>query len=127
MPIYQCAAPVGLLTRDMKARIAAAISGEIVVRFVAGEVNLVMQPGQSGHAAVTVLLDGKPIVDARGTDVGADRVARFESLGNDPPRRRRTTATARADTRLERPRAAGICVHLRSLRKNRARMLPTRG
>ena len=32
MPIYQCAAPVGLLTRDMKARIAAAISGEIVTR-----------------------------------------------------------------------------------------------
>ena len=26
MPIYQCAAPVGLLTRDMKARIAAAIT-----------------------------------------------------------------------------------------------------
>ena len=40
MPIYQCAAPVGLLTRDMKARIATAISGEIVVPFVAGEVNL---------------------------------------------------------------------------------------
>jgi hypothetical protein len=48
MPIYQCAAPVGLLTRDVKARIAAAISGEIVVPFVAGEVNLVMQPGLSG-------------------------------------------------------------------------------
>jgi hypothetical protein len=64
MPIYQCAAPVGLLTRDMKARIAAAISGEIVVPFVAGDVNLVMQPGQSGHATVTVLLDGKPIVDS---------------------------------------------------------------
>ena len=26
MPIYQCAAPVGLLTRDMKTRIAAAIT-----------------------------------------------------------------------------------------------------
>jgi phenylpyruvate tautomerase PptA (4-oxalocrotonate tautomerase family) len=26
MPIYQCASPVGLLTRDMKARIAAAIT-----------------------------------------------------------------------------------------------------
>jgi len=26
MPIYQCAAPAGLLTRDMKARIAAAIT-----------------------------------------------------------------------------------------------------
>ena len=62
MPIYQCAAPVGLLTRDTKARIAAAISGDIVVPFVAGEVNLVMQPGQSRHAAVTVLLDGNQLV-----------------------------------------------------------------
>jgi hypothetical protein len=61
MHIYHCAAPVGLLTRDMKARIAA-ISGGIVVPFVAGEVNLVVQPGQSGHAAVTVLLDGKQLV-----------------------------------------------------------------
>ena len=77
MPIYQWAAPVGLLTRDMKARIAAAISGEIVVPFVAGEVNLVMQPGPSGRAAVTVLLDGKRIGDARGTALGADGVARF--------------------------------------------------
>src|SRR5260221_6460590 len=81
MPIYQCAAPVGLLTRDMKARIAAAISGEIVVPFVADKVNDVIKPGQSGHAAVTVLLDGKPIVDARGTDVGADGVARFDRSG----------------------------------------------
>ena len=62
MPIYQCAAPVGLLTRDMKARIAVAISGDIVVPFVGGEVNLVMQPGRSGHAAVTVLLDGNQLV-----------------------------------------------------------------
>jgi len=30
----------------MQARIAATISGEIVVPFVAGEVNLVMQPGR---------------------------------------------------------------------------------
>jgi hypothetical protein len=29
-------------------------SGEVVVPFVAGEVNLVMQPGPSGHAAVKV-------------------------------------------------------------------------
>ena len=28
--------------------------------FTAGEVNLVMQPGPSGSAAVTVLPDGKP-------------------------------------------------------------------
>ena len=127
MPIYQCAAPVGLLTRDMKARIAAAISGEIVVPFVAAETNLVMQPGQSGHAAVTVLLDGKPIVDARGTDVGADGVARFDRSGMirlvaGVPQRRHVLTQ-----RLERPGAAGICVHLRSLRKNRARMLPTPG
>jgi hypothetical protein len=109
MPIYQCAAPVGLLTRDMKARVAAAIGGEIVVPFVAGEVNLVMQPGQSGHAAVTVLLDGKPIVDARGTDVGADGVARFDRSGMIRLVGRRATATARADTRLERPGAARKC------------------
>ena len=56
-------------------------SGEIVVPFVAAEVNLVIQPGPSGRAAVTVLLDGKPIGDARGTDVGADGVARFERSG----------------------------------------------
>jgi hypothetical protein len=30
-------------------------SGDIIVPFVAGEVNLVMQPGPSGRAAVTVL------------------------------------------------------------------------
>jgi thiol-disulfide isomerase/thioredoxin len=56
-------------------------SGEIVIPFVAGEVNLVIQPGPSGRAAVTVLLDGKPIGDARGTDVGADGVARFDRSG----------------------------------------------
>ena len=41
-------------------------TGKIVLPFTAGEVNLVMQPGPSGSAAVTVLLDGKPIGDARG-------------------------------------------------------------
>jgi Thioredoxin like C-terminal domain len=56
-------------------------SGEIVLPFVAGEVNLVMQPGPSGRAAVTVLLDGKPVGDARGTDVGIDGVARFDRSG----------------------------------------------
>jgi thiol-disulfide isomerase/thioredoxin len=56
-------------------------SGEIVVPFVAGEVNLVIQPGPSRRAAVTVLLDGKPIGDARGTDVGEDGVARFDRSG----------------------------------------------
>jgi hypothetical protein len=56
-------------------------SGEIVVPFMAGEVNLVMQPGPSGRAAVTVLLDGKPVGDARGMDVGTDGVARFDRSG----------------------------------------------
>ena len=56
-------------------------SGEIVVPFEAGEVNLVMQPGPSGRAAVSVLLDGKPIGDTRGMDVGADGVARFDRSG----------------------------------------------
>ena len=49
--------------------------------FTGGEVNLVMQPGPSGSAAVIVLLDGKPVGDARGADVGADGVARFDRAG----------------------------------------------
>jgi hypothetical protein len=56
-------------------------TGKIVLPFTAGEVNLVMQPGPSGSAAVTLLLDGKPIGDARGADVGADGVARFDRSG----------------------------------------------
>jgi thiol-disulfide isomerase/thioredoxin len=56
-------------------------SGEIVFPFVAGEVNLVMQPGPSGRAAVTVLLDGKPVGDARGMDVGSDGIAHFDRSG----------------------------------------------
>ena len=56
-------------------------NGEIVLPFTAGEVNLVMQPGLSGRAAVSVLLDGKPVGEARGMDVGADGVARFERSG----------------------------------------------
>jgi hypothetical protein len=56
-------------------------SGKIVLPFTAGEVNLVMQPGTSGRAAVTVLLDGKPVGNARGADVGADGVARFDRSG----------------------------------------------
>src|SRR6516165_8040322 len=43
--------------------------GEIVMPFESGEVNLVMQPGPSGRAAVSLLLDGKPVGDARGPDV----------------------------------------------------------
>jgi len=55
--------------------------GKITLPFTAGEVNLVVQPGPSGHAAVTVLLDGKPIVTARGADVSTDGVARFDRSG----------------------------------------------
>jgi hypothetical protein len=55
--------------------------GKISVPFTAGEVNLVMQPGASGTAAVTVLLDGKSVGDARGADVDADGIARFERSG----------------------------------------------
>jgi hypothetical protein len=53
-------------------------TGKIVLPFTAGEVNLVMQPGPSGRAAVTVLVDGKPVGDARGADLDADGVARFD-------------------------------------------------
>ena len=56
-------------------------TGKIVLPFAAGEVNLVMQTGTAGSAAVTVLLDGKPIGDTRGADVGADGVARFDRSG----------------------------------------------
>jgi thiol-disulfide isomerase/thioredoxin len=56
-------------------------TGKIVLPFMAGEVNAVMRPGSSGNAAVTVLLDGKPIGEARGADVGADGVARFDRSG----------------------------------------------
>jgi thiol-disulfide isomerase/thioredoxin len=56
-------------------------TGKIVLPFTAGEVNLVMQPGSSGSASVTVLLDGKPVGDAHGADVGADGVARFDRSG----------------------------------------------
>jgi thiol-disulfide isomerase/thioredoxin len=56
-------------------------SGQIVLPFTGGEVNLVMQPGSSGNAAVTVLLDGKPAGEARGRDVGSDGVARFDRSG----------------------------------------------
>lgn len=56
-------------------------TGKIVLPFTAGEVNLVMQPGPSGNAAVTVLLDGVPVSDALGADVGADGLARFDRSG----------------------------------------------
>ncbi len=55
--------------------------GRIAMDIVAGEVNLVMQPGPSGKGEVTVLLDGKPVSAERGVDVGADGVARFDRAG----------------------------------------------
>jgi thiol-disulfide isomerase/thioredoxin len=55
--------------------------GKIVLPFMAGEVNVVMQPGASGKAVVAVLLDGAPIGEARGADVGPDGVARFDRSG----------------------------------------------
>jgi hypothetical protein len=56
-------------------------TGEITLPFNAGEVNLVAQPGPSGAARVTVLLDGSPIGDERGADVDPDGVARFDRAG----------------------------------------------
>ena len=56
-------------------------TGKIVLPFTAGEGNLVVQPGPSGTAAVAVLLDGKPVGDVHGADVGADGVARFDRFG----------------------------------------------
>lgn len=56
-------------------------TGKIIIPFTAGEVNLVMEPGPSGNASVTVLLDGKPVGEARGADVDTDGVARFDRSG----------------------------------------------
>ena len=56
-------------------------AGKIILPFTAGEVNVVMQPGASGKAAVSVLLDGEPIGEARGADVDPDGVARFDRSG----------------------------------------------
>jgi len=80
-------------------------SGEIVMPFVGGEVNLVMQPGPSGRAAVTVLLDGKPVGEARGMDVGADAVARFDRSGmirlvSHAPRQRHVLTLSSSDAGL---------------------------
>jgi hypothetical protein len=56
-------------------------TGTIVLPFIAGEVNLVVQPGPSGKSAMKVLLDGNPIGEVRGADVGSDGVARFDRSG----------------------------------------------
>jgi thiol-disulfide isomerase/thioredoxin len=52
--------------------------GKIVLPFSGGEVNLVVEPGKSGAASLAVLLDGQPMSNARGADVGPDGVARFD-------------------------------------------------
>jgi thiol-disulfide isomerase/thioredoxin len=56
-------------------------TGSIVLPFTAGEVNLVAEPGHLGNAAISVLLDGKLVGDARGADVAVDGVARFDRSG----------------------------------------------
>jgi len=56
-------------------------TGKIVLPFTAGEVNVVMHPGPAGKAVVAVMLDGKPVGEARGADVGPDGVARFDRAG----------------------------------------------
>ncbi|WP_231605625.1 redoxin family protein [Micromonospora sp. HK10] len=53
-------------------------SGELTLPFHAGEVNLVVDPGPAGPGALRVLLDGDPIGDERGADVGPDAVARID-------------------------------------------------
>src|SRR6478609_832170 len=53
-------------------------TGTIVLPFIAGEVNLVVQPGSSGKSTMKVLLDDNPVGLARGADVGSDGVARFD-------------------------------------------------
>ena len=58
-----------------------SVTGAVRSIFTAGEVNVVMEPAQSGKAAVTVLLDGKPVGEVRGADVGTDGVARFDRSG----------------------------------------------
>ena len=80
-------------------------SGQIILPFTGGEVNLVMQPGSSGNAAVTVLVDGKPVGDARGRDVGTDGVARFDRSGMvrlvaGAPRRQHVLTLSSSDTGL---------------------------
>lgn len=102
-------------------------SGEIVVPFMAGEANLVMQSGPSGRTAATQCcsMENQSATRRNGRRHGRGRALR--ALGDDPPRRRRATATARANTSLERPWAARVCVHLMVLRKTRAPRSPTPG
>jgi hypothetical protein len=55
--------------------------GRLTIEVTAGEINLVMQPGEGGKGDVQVILDGKPISEHRGADVGADGYARFDRSG----------------------------------------------
>jgi len=80
-------------------------TGDIVLPFTAGEVNLVMQPGRTGGAAVSVRLDGQPVGEARGVDVGADGVARVDRSGMfrlvaGAPRRRHVLTLSTSDPGL---------------------------
>jgi thiol-disulfide isomerase/thioredoxin len=80
-------------------------TGDIVLPFTAGEVNLVMQPGRTGSAAVSVRLDGQPVGEARGADVGADGVARVDRSGMfrlvaGAPRRRHVLTLSTSDPGL---------------------------
>jgi thiol-disulfide isomerase/thioredoxin len=58
-----------------------AAPAKIVIDFVGGEVNLVVQPGAAGKAEVKVKLDGKDVGARRGGDVGEDSTARFDRSG----------------------------------------------
>jgi hypothetical protein len=94
-----------------------------VLPFTAGEMNLVVQPGPSGSAAISVLLDGKAVGDARGPDVGTDGVARFRWAPHDSPGRRFVATTARADPGDERSGLASVRLHCRTLEHARSRPL----
>jgi hypothetical protein len=88
-------------------------AGKIILPFTAGEANPVMEPGPSGKAAITVLLDGKPVGEARGADVGTDGAARVDPSGM--LRLVAGAATPCADFSRDRSRPQGVRVYLRTL------------
>jgi thiol-disulfide isomerase/thioredoxin len=53
----------------------------IILDFVGGEVNLVLQPGAAGNAELKVKLDGEDVGARRGGDVGEESTARFDRSG----------------------------------------------
>ena len=92
LPKGGIAARIGLRREDRALRVhaspqrsvpfeQAANLSAIVLPFTAGGVNLLIQPGPSASAAVTVLLDGTPLGDAHGADVGEDGAACFDRSG----------------------------------------------